>query len=82
VALDDGAGVLGIQACAGASASARLTKAMEQPELQAWLARGNRFQVWAWRKAGARGKRKTWQVRIIDPSAVKSGERGREADRG
>jgi hypothetical protein len=65
VALDGQPGSLGIQATSGANAAARLTKARELPELRAWLAAGNRFQVWGWRKVGARGKRKTWDVRVV-----------------
>jgi hypothetical protein len=54
---------LGIQACAGASHAARLTKAMAQPKLRAWLEAGNQFEVWSWAKRGARGKAKRWAMR-------------------
>ena len=89
--LDDGQGVLGVQACAGASHAARMTKVREtihgavvEPAtdrarasaltkaaaLKAWLAKGNRIEVWSWSKKGPRGKRKTWELR---PEAVHSG---------
>lgn len=65
VALDGQPGVLGIQATSGSNAAARATKARELPTLRAWLEAGNRFEVWGWRKVGARGKRKLWDVRIV-----------------
>jgi hypothetical protein len=54
---------LGVQACAGASHAARLTKAKQQPALPRWLFCGNRFEVWSWAKQGPRGKRKVWTLR-------------------
>ena len=57
--------VLGVQACAGASAAARATKAAQEPRLRAWLEAGCAFEVWAWRKVGDRGKRKLWAVRRL-----------------
>ena len=61
VAMPDG--IVGIQACAGASHAARRAKALAEPRLAAWLAAGARFEVWSWSKRGGRGKRKTWQLR-------------------
>jgi hypothetical protein len=57
------AGCLGVQACAGGSHAARLTKAKEQYGLVTWLLHGNRFEVWSWAKQGPRGKRKVWTLR-------------------
>lgn len=34
--------------------------------LPVWLASGNLFFIWAWRKRGEQGKRKTWQLREIE----------------
>lgn len=65
VALDGQPGVLGIQACAGASAAARVWKLRAIPEARAWLAARNRLEIWAWRKVGPAGKRKLWEVRVI-----------------
>lgn len=69
VVLDDRPGVLGIQTCAGASLAARLDKAREQEHFEAWLAAGNRFQVWGWREVwvdtSAKTKRRLWEPRII-----------------
>ena len=58
-----GTGILGIQACAGASHAARRTKAMALPGLRAWLECGGVFAIWSWSKRGARGKRKVWTLR-------------------
>ena len=63
VAVREGVGVVGIQACAGSSHAARRTKALEQEALQDWLKAGGRFEVVSWAKRGARGKRKVWTVR-------------------
>jgi hypothetical protein len=62
LALGDGR-AWGIQACAGSSHAARLTKAKQQPGLADWLRCGNRFEVWSWAKQGPRGKRKVWTLR-------------------
>jgi hypothetical protein len=56
-------GLLGIQACAGASHAARRTKSAQEPRLASWLASGQRFAIWSWAKRGPRGKRKVWQLR-------------------
>jgi hypothetical protein len=34
--------------------------------LPVWLKSGNSFFIWAWRKRGDRGKRKTWELREIE----------------
>lgn len=57
---------LGIQACAGGDSAKRVKKAMEEPRLVQWLMCNNRFAVWSWRKAGPRGKRKLWTLRIVE----------------
>lgn len=36
------------------------------PHLPVWLASGNRFSLFGWGKRGAAGKRKTWQLRVVD----------------
>lgn len=57
------AGIVGVQACAGASHASRRAKAIAEPRLRTWLESGGRFAVMSWRKGGARGKRKTWSHR-------------------
>lgn len=62
VALTD-VGILGIQACAGASHAARMAKVRAEPRTKAWLGAGGGLEVWSWAKRGARGKAKTWTLR-------------------
>lgn len=63
VAIREGIGILGIQACADGSHAARMTKAKSEPKIQTWIAAGGRFEVWSYGLRGARGKRKTWTLR-------------------
>jgi len=56
-------GIIGVQACAGSSHSARRKKALEQPHLHAWLEAGGLFEIWSWAKRGERGKAKRWTLR-------------------
>ena len=57
--------ILGVQATTGPNAAARVTKALAEPRLERWLLAGGHFEVWGWRKVGARGKRKLWAVRRV-----------------
>jgi hypothetical protein len=59
-----GRALIGIQATSGDNHSKRVNDAIQNPEVSAWLATGNLFEVWSWRKAGARGKRKVWTPRV------------------
>lgn len=56
--------IVGIQACAGSSHAARMSKIRSEPRVAMWLAAGGRLQVWSWSKRGARGKRKKWTLRV------------------
>ena len=62
VALTD-AGILGIQACAGASHAARAAKMRAEPKTLAWRKAGGVLEVWSWAKRGPRGERKVWTLR-------------------
>lgn len=55
-------GVFGVQATSGSNITARIKKSLAIPELKIWLEAGNKFEVWGWKKKGARGKRKLWTV--------------------
>ena len=63
-------GILGIQACAGASHAARATKA--KPLVAPWIESCGIAEVWSWSQRGAKGKRKLWVLRRedLDPMAV------------
>ena len=63
VAVREGCGILGVQACAGASHAARRAKSLAEPRLRAWLAAGGRFEVFSYARRGGRGERKRWQLR-------------------
>ena len=58
---------LGVQACAGASTAARLTKLLAEPKLRTWVAAGNRLEVWGWRIVKRGLPKPTWlaDVRVI-----------------
>lgn len=56
-------GILGIQACAGASHAIRRDKILAEPRAKAWLKAGGRLAIWSWSKRGPRGKRKVWALR-------------------
>lgn len=65
IAWAPGRGVLAVQATDGTSVSKRIAKIRSLPAADAWVQSGARLEVWGWRKAGERGKRKTWQVRRV-----------------
>lgn len=52
-----------IQTTSDSNMAARIAKALSSPHLAAWMSTGNLFEVWGWGKKGARGKRKTWELR-------------------
>ena len=55
--------IIGVQATSDTNHAARRTKIAGLPAATAWREAGGIVEVWSWRKAGARGKRKTWQLR-------------------
>lgn len=54
--------LLGVQVTSTSNMNARKDKALESPNLRAWLITGNQFEVWGFAKKGPRGKRKLWQL--------------------
>lgn len=71
--VDDIPGSLLVQACSdggsrGSDAATRVHKICTEcgPAARRWLERGNRIEVWAWGKRGARGKRKLWTLRKVE----------------
>ncbi len=55
-----------VQTTSGANAAARVAKIRDSLYARVWLSSPNRsIVVHAWRLAGDRGKRKTWQCREI-----------------
>jgi len=58
------AGLVGVQCTTASNMAARVSKALAEPRLRAWLLAGARFEVWGWSLRGQRGERKTWQVTV------------------
>lgn len=55
---------LAIQVTSSSNLAARLKKILAEPRAFVWLASPHRrIELWGWAKRGARGKRKTYQVR-------------------
>jgi hypothetical protein len=63
VAVREGVGVVFIQACAGASHSARKTKMLSESRMWDVLKAGGKVELWSWAKRGGRGKRKLVELR-------------------
>lgn len=57
-------GIIGIQACAGASHAARKKKMIAAPHTRTWLEAGGFLRIVSWSKQGKAGKRKVWVRRV------------------
>lgn len=76
-------GVLGVQACRSHHVNDRMRKAQACDKYADWISSVyRRFQVWGWRKTGARGKRKVWHARILEWSKGKKHREEREYFKG
>lgn len=70
VALDIAAPIgqrtIGIQATTGNGGrhAEHRTKILAEPRALTWLQAGNRLELWSWALQGARGKRKTYTLRV------------------
>ena len=51
------------QATTGANHAARREKLQAEGFIDLWKTAGARLEIWSWAKHGARGQRKTWQLR-------------------
>lgn len=64
------AGIVGIQACAGASHAARRTKILSEPRARQWVDAGGRLELWSWSqrvaytKNGSKAARPAWTLRV------------------
>jgi hypothetical protein len=70
--------IIGIQATSGSNSAPRVTKILAEPRALRWLQAGARLEVWSWSKRGARGKRKTWTLRV-ETVRVEDFEQSKEA---
>lgn len=82
LAVKSGAGTLAVQACVGASLAARRTKLHAEPRVRTCIEAGWRVELWAWRKVGARGKRKLWDVNVEPVTLGGMSDVGRDSVRG
>jgi hypothetical protein len=55
--------ILGIQCTSGAHHADHLEKILAEPKALLWIQAGGWLELWSWSKKGAKGKKKTWQVR-------------------
>ena len=58
--------VIFVQTTSGSNVSARVQKIEVNPHYATAKAAGVRVEVHGWSKRGERGKRKTWQLRIVE----------------
>lgn len=60
-------GITGVQCVSGKGDVARhLKKMRENPVLNLWFACSNRAALHSWARRGARGKRKLWNLKVIE----------------
>lgn len=57
--------IVAIQVTSGTNVAARVEKIYDTTAARTWLEAGGLIEVHGWRKAGPRGKRKTWQIRRV-----------------
>lgn len=75
--------IVGIQACAGASFSARYKKIMAEPKAKKWLECKGTLLLMAWRKIRKEGTKKQmiWQPRIHEFKLIDFAEKELEVER-
>ncbi len=59
-------GVLGIQVTSRGNIQDRVKKCEAEPKMKIWLSAGNRLEVHGWGLLGKKGKRKTYQLKIVN----------------
>ena len=57
-------GIIGVQTTSRSNQQSRIQKIQGSREADKWLAAGGHIHVHGWKLAGARGKRKTWEVMV------------------
>lgn len=58
-------GICGVQVTSGSHVSHRYEKIRAEPKAVQWMRAGGSIVVHGWRKAGPRGKRKIWSLRVV-----------------
>ena len=68
-------GVLGVQATSRNNIISRYQKCLDEPRMGVWLDAGNRLQVHGWGIMGKKGKRKKYEVRVLEVMKDGKGEK-------
>ncbi len=61
----DYVGVLGVQVTTRGHLQERANKCIAEPKMKIWLSAKNRLEVHGWGLVGKKGKRKTYQLKIV-----------------
>lgn len=72
-------GIVGIQACAGASHAARRDKILAEPRARQWVEAGGQLELWSWAQRGDRGKAKRWTLRVETYQEMRAAQEARSA---
>ncbi len=69
----DEKGILGIQATSRGNISHRVRKIQELDSYYAWIANGNRAELWGWSKRPKKkgSKQMTWQVKVLNDADIR-----------
>ncbi len=59
-------GVLGIQVTSRGNIQDRVKKCKEEAKMKVWLAAGNQLQVHGWGLMGKKGKRKKYELKVVE----------------
>ena len=59
-------GVLGVQVTSRGNIQDRVKKCKEEDKMKVWLAAGNRLQVHGWGLMGKKGKRKKYELKVVE----------------
>lgn len=64
-------GVLGVQATTKSNIQSRYQKCLKEPKTGIWIGAGNSLQVHGWGLVGKVGKRKKYDVRVLNINIMK-----------
>ncbi len=67
--------IIGVQTTSGDNVAARLAKINAEPRALAWVKAGGSLEVHGWKQRGPRGKRKTWNCRIVRAVVLPDGNK-------
>lgn len=70
LAISPEGGIVGVQCTSDSNVAARVDKIYAEPRAKTWLLSGGKIRVIGWSKKGSRGKRKTWQPRVVPVEVI------------